>query len=90
MNSLKTVGLLAFMTALLFWLAYELGAGIWVAIGIAVVFNLIAYFFSDKIALATTRAQPVTEQELPQVYSIVRRLTTATSMPMPKIHVIDS
>jgi heat shock protein HtpX len=90
MNSLKTVGLLAFMTALLFWLAYELGGGIWVAIGIAVVFNLIAYFFSDKIALATTRAKPVTEQELPQVYAIVRRLTTATSMPMPKIHVINS
>jgi len=90
MNSLKTVGLLAFMTALLFWLAYALGAGIWIAIGIAVVFNLIAYFFSDKIALATTRAQPVTEQELPQVYAIVRRLTTATSMPMPKIHVINS
>jgi len=90
MNSLKTVGLLAFMTALLFWLAYALGAEIWLAVGIAVVFNLIAYFFSDKLALATTRAKPVTEQELPQVYSIVRRLTTATSMPMPKIHVIDS
>jgi heat shock protein HtpX len=90
MNSVKTVGLLAFMTALLFWLAYELGAGIWMAVGIAVVFNLFAYFFSDKLALATTRAKPVTEQELPQVYSIVRRLTTATNMPMPKIHVINS
>jgi heat shock protein HtpX len=90
MNSVKTVGLLAFMTALLFWLAYALGAQIWVAVGIAVVFNLFAYFFSDKLALATTRAKPVTEQELPQVYSIVRRLTTATNMPMPKIYVINS
>jgi heat shock protein HtpX len=67
-----------------------LGAEIWVAVGIAVLFNLFAYFFSDKLALATTRAKPVTEQELPQVYSIVRRLTTATNMPMPKIHVINS
>ena len=90
MNSVKTVGLLAFMTALLFWLAYALGAEIWVAVGIAVVFNLFAYFFSDKLALATTRAKPVTEQELPQVYSIVRRLTTVTNMPMPKIYVINS
>ena len=90
MNSLKTVGLLAFMTALLFWLAYSLDLGIGWAIGIAVAFNFFAYFFSDKLALATTRAQPVTEQELPQVYSVVRRLTTATNMPMPKIYVINS
>jgi heat shock protein HtpX len=90
MNSLKTVGLLAFMTALLFWLAYSLDLGIGWAIGIAVAFNFFAYFFSDKLALATTRAKPVTEQELPQVYAIVRRLTTATSMPMPKIYVINS
>jgi heat shock protein HtpX len=90
MNSLKTVGLLAFMTALLFWLAYSLDLGIGWAIGIAVAFNFFAYFFSDKLALATTRAQPVTEQELPQVYSVVRRLTTATNMPMPRIYVINS
>ncbi|MGH8946449.1 MAG: zinc metalloprotease HtpX [Acidimicrobiia bacterium] len=90
MNSLKTVGLLAFMTALLFSVAYFLGIGIGWAIGIAVAFNFFAYFFSDKLALATTRAKPVTEQELPQVYAIVRRLTTATGMPMPKIHVINS
>jgi heat shock protein HtpX len=90
MNSVKTVGLLAFMTALLFWLAYSLDLGIGWAIGIAVAFNFFAYFFSDKLALATTRAQPVTEQELPQVYSVVRRLTTATNMPMPKIYVINS
>lgn len=90
MNNVKTVGLLALMTALLFWLVYALGQSIGVAIGVAVVFNFLAYFFSDKLALAASRARPVTEAELPQVYAIMRRLTTATGMPMPRIHLIES
>ncbi|HEX6946715.1 MAG TPA: zinc metalloprotease HtpX [Acidimicrobiia bacterium] len=92
MNNAKTVGLLAVMTALLFWVGWAVtgGQSIATAIGFAAVFNLAAYFFSDKIALAATRARPVTEQELPQVYAIVRRLTTGTGMPMPRLYVIDS
>jgi heat shock protein HtpX len=89
MNTLKTVGLLALMTALLFWLGYSMSGFIW-AIVLAVGFNLAAYFFSDKLALATTRARPVTEAEFPRVYATVRRLTTRMDMPMPTIHVIDS
>ena len=91
MNNVKTVGLLAVMTALLFWVAYSLGENsIGIAIGVTVLFNFGAYFFSDKIALAATRAKPVTEEQLPQVYAIMRRLTTATGMPMPSIHIIES
>ena len=90
MNTLKTVGLLAVMTALLFWLGYAMSGGFIWAIVIAVGFNLAAYFFSDKLALATTGASPVTEAELPRVYATVRRLTTQMDMPMPTIHVIDS
>jgi len=90
MNTLKTVGLLAVMTALLFWLGYAMSGGFLWAIVIAVGFNLAAYFFSDKLALATTGARPVTEAELPRVYATVRRLTTQMEMPMPTIHVIDS
>ena len=90
MNTLKTVGLLAVMTALLFWLGYAMSGGFIWAIGIAVGFSLAAYFFSDKLALATTGARPVTEAELPRVYATVRRLTTQMDMPMPTIHVIDS
>lgn len=90
MNTLKTVGLLAVMTVLLFWLSYALIEGFIWAIVIAVGFNLAAYFFSDKLALATTGARPVTEAELPRVYATVRRLTTRMDMPMPTIHVMDS
>jgi heat shock protein HtpX len=90
MNNVKTVGLLAFMAALLFWIVYALGGGIGTALAVAFGFNFLAYFFSDKLALAASRARPVTEAELPQVYAMVRRLTMQTGMPMPTIHVIDS
>lgn len=90
MNNLKTVGLLAFMTALLAWIVYAFGGGFGWMIAVIVGFNLLAYFFSAKMALASTGARPVTEQELPQVYAMVRRLTMQMGMPEPGIYVIDS
>jgi heat shock protein HtpX len=51
---------------------------------------VLAYFFSDKLALATSRAKPVTEAELPQVYAMVRRLALQKSMPEPRIYLIES
>ncbi len=90
MNNVKTVGLLAFMTILLVVVADALGMGVGGALGIAAIFNLGAYFFSDKLALATSRARPVGEQELPQVYGIVRRLALQANMPEPRVYLIDS
>ena len=60
------------------------------ALGIAAVTNFIAYFFSDKIALATYRAQPVTREELPRAYEVVERLTQKIGIPMPKLYVIPN
>lgn len=90
MNTFKTAGLLAFMAVLLFSIAYALNMPVGWAIGIAVLFNFLAYFFSDKMALAATRARPVSEAEMPRLYGTVRRLTTQMEMPMPSIYVIDS
>ena len=92
MNNLKTVGLLAFMTTLLWLVAYALfpEGGFVIGLLIAVGFNFLAYFFSDKMALAASRARPVTEEELPQVYAIVRRLALQKNMPEPRIYIIDS
>jgi heat shock protein HtpX len=92
MNNLKTVGLLAFMTTLLWLVAIALfpDGGFMIGLIIAVGFNLLAYFFSDKLALAASRAKPVTEEELPEVYAIVRRLALQTKMPEPRIYLIDS
>jgi heat shock protein HtpX len=92
MNNLKTVGLLAFMTTLLWLVAIALfpDGGFMIGLIFAVGFNLLAYFFSDKLALAASRAKPVTEEELPEVYAIVRRLALQTKMPEPRIYLIDS
>lgn len=90
MNNLKTAGLLAFLTVLLVLVAQGLGISATGALVIAAVFNLGAYFFSDKLALAAAGAKPVTEAELPEVYSIVRRLALKANMPMPRVYLIDA
>src|ERR671919_874859 len=53
----------------------------------ALLFNLAMYFFSDKIALRAARAQPVSEEEDPRLYQMVRELTTRAGVPMPKLYV---
>ena len=90
MNTVKTAGLLALMSVLLISLIYWMGGGWGIALIFAAIFNLGAYFFSDKIAIAASRAKPVTEAELPRVYEIMRRLSEQTRTPMPSIYLIDS
>ena len=90
MNNLKTVALLGFLSALVVLVAQVFGLSAWAGLGIAAGLNLLMYFFSDRIALATSGARPVTEEQLPEVYAIVRRLAAAQDMPMPTIHYIGS
>src|SRR5690606_2318757 len=92
MNNVKTVALLAFLSALVWGVAWAWGGmnGFWFGLVIVGLMNFAAYFFSDKIALATTRAKPVEEHQLPEVYSIVRGLTSRAQMPMPGIYIIES
>jgi heat shock protein HtpX len=58
--------------------------------GIGLLFNLGSYWFSDRIALMAHRAQPVTREQLPEVYDIVERLTRKAGLPMPRVYVIPS
>jgi heat shock protein HtpX len=92
MNNLKTVALLAFLSALVWGVAYTWGGanGFWIGLVLAVGINFAAYFFSDKMALAASRAKPVEEHQLPQVYAIVRSLAARAEMPMPRIYIIES
>jgi heat shock protein HtpX len=89
-NAFKTAFLLTALTLLLMGLGRYFGGenGMLWALIIAGVMNFVAYFFSDKIALATYRAQPVTREQLPRVYNIVERMTQRIGLPMPKIYVI--
>ncbi|CAN5534337.1 zinc metalloprotease HtpX [soil metagenome] len=55
---------------------------------IAALINMGAYWFSDKLALRSSGAQPVTEEQAPALYQMVRELTTRANLPMPSLHVI--
>src|SRR6202162_542717 len=91
-NTFKAAFLLTALTLLLMVVGRALGGpnGMLLALGIAAVTNFVAYFFSDKIALRTYRAQAVTREQLPRVYSVVERLTQKIGLPMPKIYVIPT
>src|SRR2546423_1019658 len=91
-NTFKTAFLLTALTLLLMGIGRYFGgqSGMIWALIIATGTNFIAYFFSDRIALATYRAQPVTREQLPRVYSVVERITQKIGLPMPKIYVIPT
>jgi heat shock protein HtpX len=90
-NRLKTWVLIAAMGGLFIVVGQLLGgtSGATIALILAVVFNFSMYWFSDKIAIATTRSKPVIEQEMPDYYRIVRELTNEQRLPMPKLFVSE-
>lgn len=88
-NTIKTYTLLAALGGLLVLFGGALGGGNGAFIGliIGLVFVGGSYWFSDTIAIKAARAVPVTEAEMPEYYRIMRELTTAANMPMPKLYV---
>jgi heat shock protein HtpX len=91
-NTFKTAFLLTALTLLLMSIGRYFGGqnGMLLALVFAAVMNFVSYFYSDKIALAMYRAQPVTREELPRAYAAVERLTQKIGLPMPKIYVIPT
>src|SRR5579864_3957308 len=91
-NTFKTALLLTALTLFMLFVGDMLGGqnGMAWALILAAGMNFISYFFSDKLALAMYRAQPVTREELPHVYSVVERMTQRIGLPMPKIYVIPT
>ena len=91
-NTFKTALLLTSLTLLLMFVGRAFGGqnGMLLALAFAAVMNFVSYFFSDKIALAMYRAQPVTREELPRAYDAVERLTQKIGIPMPKLYVIPT
>jgi heat shock protein HtpX len=57
---------------------------------IALVINLATYWFSDKMALAASGAKPISEEQAPGLYAMVRELTTRADLPMPRLYVIPT
>ena len=92
MNTIKTFLLLTALTLLFIWVGGLLGGqqGMVFAFFLACIMNFISYWFSDKIVLAMYRAQPVSETEAAELYSIVRELTQKMGIPLPKIYIIPT
>jgi heat shock protein HtpX len=90
MNRLKTMMLLAALTALLLWIGHALAgqAGLMMALVFAALMNFASYWWSDKIVLRMYGAQEVTESEAPGLYAVVRDLAMRASLPMPRVYLI--
>ena len=91
-NYMKTTLLLAAMSAVVLLIGAEIGNGSYLplALAFAILMNGVAYFFSDKIAIMAARAKPVTEDQFPELYRIVRGLAGRAGMPMPRLYVSPS
>ena len=91
-NTFKTAFLLTALTLLLMAFGRAFGGqnGMFLALAFAAVMNFVSYFYSDKIALAMYRAQPVTREQLPRAFAAVERLTQKIGIPMPKMYVIPT
>jgi len=87
-NTIKTYALLALLGGLMIGVGSIFGrGGAFIGLIIGLVFVGGSYWFSDKLAIKSARAVPVTEAEMPQYYRVVRELTQAAGMPMPKLYV---
>jgi heat shock protein HtpX len=89
-NNLKTGILLIALSALLVWLGSLFGGqqGATIALALAALMNVGAYWFSDKLVLRLYKAREVTETEAPQLYGMVADLAQRAGLPMPKVYVI--
>lgn len=94
MNMVKTVLLLGVLSGLLLFLGELFGGrqGLYIGLAIAIAMNFFSYFFSDKMALATYSAQPLTPEQnsaiYARVYPIVAGLAQRMNIPMPKLWLI--
>jgi heat shock protein HtpX len=88
-NGLRTAVLLGLLSGLILAAGYLVGGstGLLIAAVIAIGMNGVSYFFSDKIALRSMRAYPVSEVDQPELYSIVRELATQANQPMPRLYI---
>lgn len=89
MNNVKTAMLMGLMFGLIIAAGYMFGQtqGLIIAFVIGGLGNIIAFFFSDKIAIATMRGQEVDAKSAPDLVEMVARLSKNAGLPMPKVYI---
>lgn len=92
MNTVKTVFLMSLMMMLFLFIGGLVGGerGMMVAFFFSIIMNFGSYWFSDKIVLTMYGARQVSEEQFPQLYRIVRRLSEKAYLPMPKVYVMEN
>ena len=90
MKVLRTGAILILLSVVLVVAGGAIGGrgGLQIGLAIAVVMNFVSYFFSDKIALASSGAQPVSREQLPRLYDVMERLAAKANIPVPKLYVV--
>jgi heat shock protein HtpX len=90
MRTLKTAFLLTALTLMLLFIGQAFGGrgGMTIALGGAILMNGIAYFYSDKIALKSSGAVPISREQSPRLYEVMERLAAKGNLPVPKLYLI--
>jgi heat shock protein HtpX len=90
MNTLKVGVLLVALTALFIFVGDAIGGrgGAMIAFALALVMNLISYWFSDKIVLSMYGARPLSPVDAPELYRMVERLAERAGIPVPRLYVV--
>jgi heat shock protein HtpX len=89
-NTLRTTFLLALLTVLIVGVGRVIGGpqGMKIALVLALAMNFVSYWISDKIVLAMYRAQPLEEQQAPEIFRMVRELAGNAQLPMPRLYLL--
>ncbi len=96
--TLRTAGLFILLTGIFVLFGWVIGTvffGDWLTsvilfLGLAAAMNLVSYFFADKLVLWSYHAKPVTEQQAPALYRIVRKVADLKKVPMPRLYIVPT
>jgi heat shock protein HtpX len=88
-NTIKTTFLLTLLAAVFVGVGALIGgqSGLIIGLVLGLLFTGGSYWFSDSIAIRAARAVPVSAEQMPDYYAVVRDLTTRAGMPMPRLYV---
>jgi heat shock protein HtpX len=89
MNTLKSLILLAVLSAILMWIGGAIGGkqGLVIAFGFAMVMNFASYWWSDKIVLSLYGAKEVKQEDAPELYGDIQDLASRAGLPMPRVYI---